>query len=207
MIRKILDVKTRLERDVEQLRASLSERPPPVARPALVIVSGLPGSGKSYFSRMLAAQIPLLILESDALRKVLFQTPSYESEESASLFNACHVLIGDLLAEGMPVLVDATNLVERHRERLYRIADNVGATLVPIFLRAYPEVVYQRLKKRSEKLDPEDNSDADWQIYQNMCSTVEPIRREHFVVDTSGDISVCVLKIADEIKGWIRIRM
>lgn len=139
-------------------------------------------------------------MESDALRKVLFRTPSYESEESARLFNACHVLIGDLLGEGMPVLVDATNLMESHRERLYRIANAEGATLVPIFLKAHPGVVYQRLKKRSEKVDQEDSSDADWQIYQNMCNTVEPIRREHFVVDTSGDISVDVLKIADEIK-------
>ena len=199
-MRETKKVNSQRARDVEQLRASLLERPPPVSKPVLVIVSGLPGSGKSYFSRKLATQIPLLIIESDALRKVLFPTPSYTFEESSRLFNACHVLINDLLTEGTSVLVDATNLVESHRERVSHIANDAGATLVPIYLKANPEVIYQRLKGRSAGVDSEDNSDADWLIYQNMCKTVEPIRREHFVLDTSEEISEEVSKIADEIK-------
>ena len=190
--------------DVERLRASLPSLPPPVARPVLVVISGLPGSGKSYFGRMLVAQVPLFVLESDILRKVLFPTPSYSRLESARLFRACHSLIGELLRQGIPLLLDATNLIEGHRERLYHIADRLGVKSVLVYLKAPPEVVYERLKGRSEGLDTEDESSADWQVYQRMYSTAEPIKRSHLAVDTSRDISPAVAKVWREIRHWMR---
>ena len=126
------------------LRASLPEGPASVARPVLVVVSGLPGSGKSYFSRRLVERMPLLILESDALRKVLFPTPSYDRAESARLFEACYSLIDELLVRGVPILLDATNLIEGHRERLYNIAHRRDAKLVLVHVKASPEIVYER---------------------------------------------------------------
>ena len=63
----------------------------------MVVISGLPGSGKSYFSRKLVAEVPLTVLEGDVLRGVLFPRPSYTSSESARLFEACYTLIRDLL--------------------------------------------------------------------------------------------------------------
>ena len=190
--------------DVERLRASLPEMPPPVARPVMVVISGLPGSGKSYFSRALVSEAPTLVLESDLLRKVLFQEPSYTTSESARLFRACHTLIGELLEGGIPVLLDATNLVEGHRERLYHIAERLGVKLILVHLKAPPELVYERLKGRSESAAPEDNSSADWTVYRKMYSTFEPIRRKHFEVDTSRDISGAITKVAREITRYTR---
>ena len=140
----------------------------------MVVVGGLPGSGKSYFSRRLVAQVPLLVLESDVLRKVLFPSPNFTSAESGRLFRACHSLTDDLLRRGIPILLDAMNLVEVHRESLYQIADQVGARLILIYLKAPHEVVYERLQGRSQGVDPEDNSSADWQVYQRMFSRQSP---------------------------------
>ena len=53
-----------------------------MARPVMVVVSGLPGSGKSHFSRRLAEQVGLFTLESDVLRTALFPSPSYTRSES-----------------------------------------------------------------------------------------------------------------------------
>jgi predicted kinase len=191
--------------DVARLRASLPEIPTPVAKPVMVMVSGLPGSGKSYFARRLVAQEPLLVLESDVFRKTLFPSPVYTAAESERLFRACHSLIDQLLKEGVPVLLDATNLVEAHRERLYHIADRIGARLVLIHLKAPPEVIQERLKGRVEGVDPEDNSSADWQVYQKMYSTAEPIKRSHFVVDTSRDISPAISKVVREVRRGMRV--
>ena len=187
-------------RDIERLRASLSTMPPPVARPVLVVVSGLPGTGKSYFSRRIVSQVPLLVLESDVLRKVLFPAPKYTPFESRRLFRACHSLIDDLLEHKVPLLLDATNLVEDHREGLYRIAEGRGACLILVYLKAPPDVVYERLEGRSKGVDPEDNSSADWQVYRRMRSAVQPIRRDHFAFDTSGDISPAVARVVQEIR-------
>ena len=186
--------------DVQELKKALGGLPDPVARPALIIVSGLPGTGKSYFSRKLAERLPSVVVESDALRKQLFLTPTYSTEESHRLFAACHRLIEDLLGSGISVILDATNLVEHHREPLYRIAQRLQAKLILVQVEAPREVVRQRLQGRAEGVDPEDKSDAGWSIYQRMKNRVERISRNYFAVDTSRDITPVIDKIVHEAK-------
>ncbi|MDY6835562.1 MAG: ATP-binding protein [Chloroflexota bacterium] len=190
---------THLLDDEEKLRQSLGELPEPVVKPCLVVVSGLPGTGKSYFSRRLAQRIPLVILESDALRKVMFPSPSYTQEESTRLFQATHRLIETLLKKGISLVLDATNLQEPHRERLYNISERVGAKLIMVRVEAPDHVVQQRIADRGMNLYREDKSEATWAVYQRMKGTSQVIRRNHFAVDTSRDIDPVVQKIVREI--------
>ncbi|MBC8476750.1 MAG: AAA family ATPase [Dehalococcoidia bacterium] len=191
---------TRLVADVQRLRESLRGLPEPVAEPVLIVVSGLPGTGKSFFSRRLAERVPLLVLESDALRKALFSLPSHSAGESSQLFRAVHLLIEELLKDGISLVLDATNLSERFRERLYSIADRTNARLVMVLVEAPPEVVRQRLEDRAG--DPEDNSDADWSVYCQMRPSVERISRNHYVIDTSRDTEPVIDKVVREIKQF-----
>ena len=190
----------RLTGDVQELKKALGELPEPVVKPALVIVSGLPGTGKSYFSRKLAERLPSIVVESDALRKQLFPTPTYSAEESHRLFCGCHRLIEDLLGGGISVILDATNLVEHHREPLYRIAQRLQAKLILVQVEAPRELVRQRLQGRAEGVNREDKSDAGWSIYQRMRNRVERISRNYFAVDTSRDITPVIDKIVREAK-------
>jgi predicted kinase len=187
-----------LAADVERLAESLGQLPERVTRPGFVAVSGLPGAGKSYFCSKLAERLPFAILESDALRKVLFSTPGYSAKESQYLFRAVHSLIERLLERGVSLILDATNLSEQNREYLYSIAEQSGVKLILVRVEAPDEVVRRRLDSRQE--NPESKSDADWMIYQRMKSSVEKIRRKHFVVDTSRDITPVLDKIVKELR-------
>lgn len=186
---------SQLIEDVKKLKQALNDLPEPMVKPFFIVVSGLPGTGKSYFCRKLVERLPSIILESDALRKVLFPSPSYSHEESSYLFQACHYLIEELLQRGVPLILDATNLEERHRERLYHIAEKVGARLILVQVEAPPEVVRQRLDERVEGIKLEDASEADWNVYQRMKHNAQRIARNHFVVDTSRDITPVINKI------------
>jgi len=188
-------VVSQLSGDVKTLREGLGKLPEPVVRPSLVIVSGLPGTGKSYFCLRLAERVPLAILESDRLRKLLFPSPEYTAVEHFRLFLACHRLVEELLACGITVAFDATNLEERHREPLYHIADQVGAELIIVRVEAPPEMVHQRLKQREMGLNTDDKSDADRTVYDAMLPRAQRIRRNHFVVDTSQDMAVALDKV------------
>ena len=188
---------TRLISDIERLIGRLGQLPEPVARPVLVAVSGLPGTGKSYFCGKLAERLPLAILESDALRKVLFSPPDYSLKESSRLFRAVHRLIEVLLKKGISLILDATNLSERHREYLSSIADRLGVKLVLVRVEALSWVVHKRLKDRRENLGSKSN--ADWVIYQRMKPSVQKIRRHHYAVDTSRDITPVLDKIVREV--------
>ena len=186
--------------DVQRLTNGFGELPEPVVKPTFIAVSGLPGTGKSYFCSELAERLPFVIVESDALRKVLFSSPSYSSQESSRLFRALHLLIERLLKKGISLILDATNLSERYRERLYNIADRLDVRLTLVRVEAPPQVVYQRLKTRLEGTNPGNKSDADWRVYQRMKSTVQEIRRNHYAVDTSRDITPVLDKIVREVR-------
>ena len=191
---------TQVVSDTEQLLESLEQLPEPVVKPAFVVVSGLPGTGKSYFCRRLAERIPVIILESDVMRKTLFPSPAYSMTESARLFQAIHHLIEHLLKKGIPLVLDATNLLERNRERFYHIAYQLDARLVMVRVEAPFEVVQERLRNRANGTgSEEDQSEADWAVFQRMKTSVQQIRRHHFAVDTSRDIAPVLDKVVREI--------
>ena len=183
--------------DVQRLTVSLGELPELVAEPVFIAVSGLPGTGKSYFCSKLAERLPVVILQSDALRKVLFPSPNYSPQEQSRLFGAVRLLIESLLKKGNSLILDATNLSERHREYSYSIAERLGVKLVLVRVEAPPWVVYERLKARRENL--ESKSDADWVIYQRMKPSVQKISRHHYAVDTARDITPVLDKIVREV--------
>jgi predicted kinase len=182
-----------------RLAGSLSPLPEPEAQPTIIVVSGLPGTGKSYLCHRLAERLPFVILESDALRKKLFTRPTYTAEESAYLFRTIHYLIEDLLKKGASIILDATNLEEKNRERIYNIAERLNARLIIVRTEAPPELVHKRLKQRVSRKNMDDNSDADWAVYQKMKTTVDKISRRHFTVDTSKDIAPAIEKILREV--------
>ena len=186
--------------DVQRLAESLGQLPEPMVEPAFVVVSGLPGTGKTYFCSKLAERLPFVILENDALRKILFPSPSYSLQESSHLFQVCHLLIEKLLKKGISLILDATNLSERHRERLYSIADHLDVKLILVRVEAPAGVVHDRLNARQEGINPGDKSDAGWKVYQKMKPVVQKISRNHYAVDTSRDITPVLDKIVREVK-------
>jgi predicted kinase len=190
-----------LERDLRVLEAALAELPAPQAVPALVVLSGLPGSGKSYLVAEICRRYPLARLESDSMRKVLFSRPVYSQRESGRLFTAIHALLEILLARGIPSILDATNLKIAHRQPIYDIAKRHGAKLIIVETIAPDAVVRRRMAARLAGENLRDHSDAGIDVYETMRREAEPIEREHLVVDTSGGVQAIIDKIARELKG------
>ena len=163
-------------------------------------MSGLPGTGKSYLSRRLANEVPIAILETDALRLTLSARPKHTKSESARLFRAVHQLLDDLLGERLPVLLDATNLIERNRETLYEIADANGARLIILLTDAPIETVRERLRRRKNgSKDADDHSEADMRVYGRMRRVQERIGRRYITADTSREVTSLIQSIARQI--------
>jgi predicted kinase len=186
----------RLEHDVQQLTPAVDLPARKPRRPTLIATVGLPGSGKSYFARELAARLPLVHLESDALRAVLFRKPRHRYKESRRLFQAIHALAARLLTDGYLVLLDATNLKEDHRRDLKQLAASTGSRLILVELTAPEGVALQRLKGR--ELRPEQ---AGIEVYLRMREEAEPILLQHRSVDSAKDITSAIEAIAGEIES------
>ena len=197
-------VQTSVAGDVQRLKAVLGPLPQRGVKPVLVVMSGLPGTGKSTLARNLAQRLPLVVLESDYLRRVLVGKPRHTSGESTRLFAACHQLIHELLGQGVPVLFDATNLQESHRAPLYQIAQSTDAKLILVRTKAPQEVVFQRLQQRRQRDTPNNHTAADWVVYQRMRLAVDRIRKNHFVLDTSTDVTPAIEWVVHEVNQWLQ---
>jgi predicted kinase len=186
----------KLDEYVAQVEEQLPNSEETTADPVLIMLSGLPGTGKSYLARGLTEILPFVIIESDQVRKILFPQCEYTGEESQWVHRTCHALMTKLLRKGVRVIYDATNLYERHRELVYRIADREGVKLIIVKVVASEQDAAERLSKRDENSrDDDDISDADWKVYRRMAGTAEPIGRNYVVVDTSKNLDSAVTKL------------
>jgi predicted kinase len=186
----------RLDHFVAKIEEELVNTDETTAKPVLIMLSGLPGTGKSYLARRLVEILPFVIIESDWVRKTLFPESQYTGEESYWVHRTCHALMTKLLRKGVRVIYDATNLHERHRELVYRLADSEGARLLIVKTVTPEEVASERLRSRHEESeDHHDISDAGWRVYKRMARRAEPIGRNYVVVDTSEDLEPAITKI------------
>lgn len=155
--------------------------------PALIILVGSPGSGKSYLGRTLSAALGAELLQTDAVRKELFPAPRYTRGEVGAVYAECHRRLAAALAQGRRVVFDGTNQREDHRRTLYRLADAAGATTVVVVAYASEPTIRRRLHGRGAGADPHDQSDADWTVYRRLRREAEPVPRPHITVNTEVD--------------------
>ena len=174
-------------------RAAAGER-------CLVVLAGLPGAGKSTFARRLAPLIDAVIIESDVLRRLLFETPQHAESENKRLFRAIQAVTLRLLLDKRSVIIDATNLREKHRRPYRDIAAPAGARLQVVHLTAPENVILQRLAGRRASPDPHDNSRAYEAVYALLEQQEEAPRGPHLRIDTSDPVAIdaALRKLVDE---------
>lgn len=157
----------------------------------LVMLVGEPGSGKSFLARRIAARLGAELLQTDAVRAELFAVRRYTPRENAAVYAAAHRRIARALLDRRALVFDATNLAERKRRIVYRLAEEARAHLVIVRALAPPEVIRRRLERRAAQRDPLDRSEADWSVYLRM-GRPDPIPRPHLLVNTTVDLEPAI---------------
>jgi hypothetical protein len=181
-----------------QLRDEIATVPArPHGRPALVIVMGLPGVGKSHCARLLCERLGAAHVASDELRSRLFIAPTYADEENRAIFAAATSLVDALLAEGHRVVQDATNLIARNRAATVAVARRRGAPVTYVLVTATDEDARARLASRRGSRDANDHSDADERVYERMRALAfEPPEEGHLEIRNGPLLMEDVQRIA-----------
>jgi predicted kinase len=161
----------------------------PEIRPALVVLGGLPGVGKSRLAREVAAQSPVTVISTDRVRRILVAHPTYSDKEHAFVHavSLCLARLG--LDDGRSVIIDATNLRQAHRQRFQDLAYRHQALCYVVALECAEGTVRMRLQRRAHG-DSTDGSTADEHIYDLLRKSVEPIREPHLRLRGDGDVTL-----------------
>jgi predicted kinase len=153
---------------VAQLRTEIGVPALPNGRPALVMLMGFPGAGKTHCARLLALRLGAAHVATDHLRSRLFIAASYADEENRAVFTLAEALVDELLAEGHVVVLDATNLIAGYRAPMEVLARRRGVTLRHVLVVADDADVRARLAARVVSRADGDHSDADVGVYERM---------------------------------------
>lgn len=137
------------------------------ARPQLVCIGGLSGTGKSTLAAGLAPEIGpppgAIRIRSDIERKVLAGVDElhrlgpehYTKEKSLEVYDAMYGRAGRALAAGASVVMDAVFAKEAERQAVELLARECGVKFHGLWLEADPRVLMARVEKRVD-----DASDA-----------------------------------------------
>lgn len=163
---------------------------------SLVLVGGLPGTGKSTVARSLAEERGWIVLRSDEVRKELagvtasshqpaaYREGLYGADLTSATYDALVERARPLLGQGYSVVLDASWSSEERREGAAGLARKTFARLVQLECRAPSQVAEQRIAARSLRGD--DPSDATAQVARAMAAEFDPWpEAEH--LDTSGE--------------------
>jgi uncharacterized protein len=171
------------------------------ARVRLVLVGGLPGTGKSTLSEGIGRERGWTVLSSDRVRKELagldpradatagYRRGLYTPRWTANTYRELLSRAERALRHGDSVVIDASWIDARRRRAAERVAEATSSDLVPLLCSASAGIARQRLRDRAGR-GPR-VSDANPQIAERMALAAQPWP-EALAVDTTGRADVAL---------------
>ncbi|WP_018343793.1 AAA family ATPase [Cytophaga aurantiaca] len=147
----------------------------------LIIVCGLPGSGKSYFAKQLSEKLKAAYLNSDIYRKELYPNHrTYSEKEKQSVYDALLASTETNLIHHTSVVLDATFYKNNLRIPFYKLAKQLNCTCEIIYLNAEESLVKERTSKTRE------DSEANYSVYLKLKDLFEPIDKPFLTLQSTN---------------------
>lgn len=161
----------------------------------LLIVSGLPGSGKSFFARRLSTLLDAEYINSDATRRAMNAMGRYAFEDKLDVYEEMAKRAGHSLRNGRAVVVDATFYRHEMRDIFITLGTLLHKCIGYIEVKADEEIIRERLSR------PRNDSEADYAVYQQLKLQYEDPDNSHLVLhSTNNNIDIMLGQAVDYIK-------
>lgn len=121
-----------------------------MSTPKILMLKGLPASGKSTYARELVEQ-GYVRVNKDELRAMMHNSKFSKNNERDVLFMR-DTIVKDSVIAGKNVVVDDTNFEAKHQIKLKEIADDLNATLEVLFIDTPLEECISRNERRANKV-------------------------------------------------------
>ncbi len=179
--------------------------------PALIVVCGLSGSGKSTVARLLQHRKGFKVINSDRVRKRLAAVPAHEhfiTDYRANMYSDRFTKItydtmlaeaDGLLGRGCGVILDATFKESADRQLALALARRHGVPVLFVECVVSEEEAIRRLERRGSAQN--EVSDATPEVHRKQRAEFQPINeippRKHLRLDTTRERERLVAEIED----------
>lgn len=181
--------------------------------PLCVITHGFSGSGKTTVARSLASLLKAVHLRSDIERKRRNDLQPTERSNagidqgiySADSTEATYRSLGESaeasLDGGIDIIVDASFLNRRERDRFRFLARKLGSRFVILSLQAERDVLRDRITERNQQNN--DASDADLAVLEHQLATADAFGADEnrFIVTVATEEDHAGNQLADAIRA------
>ena len=118
----------------------------------LIILAGMPATGKSTFAKQFRLHFGFPVLEKDSIKEALFDTVGFEGYPAKRQLDVASNeillrMIRAMILADTPVIVD-NNFDEESAAKLKALLEETGVNAVTVFLYGDPQVLYERYVAR-----------------------------------------------------------
>jgi predicted kinase len=146
----------------------------------VVVVFGLPGSGKSTVARRLASRLRAEWISSDAIRVELGLRGDYRKETIAAVYREMMSRGERVLEAGGSLVLDGSFSNRRFRAQARELAKAAGVPLALVRMVADEKTTLARVG-RERKL-----TEAGPEAYRLLRRNFDPVEEEHLTLDSSA---------------------
>ena len=155
----------------------------------IIVVTGLPGSGKSFFASRLATAIHAGYISSDRLRKKMIERRTYSTGEKELVYDEMLKQVHKAVKQNKSLVLDATYYKAETRNKFREEIKDAG-TIVIIEIIAGEALIKARMQS------PREDSEADFTVYKAIQQQWEPIKEQHLILQSTNDNIESMLKTA-----------
>ena len=149
----------------------------------LIILTGLPGTGKSTVAAALARELGAVVLSTDKIRAERHTRPSFSRSEKGSVYGRLFGRAKRALETGRSVILDGTFYTESLRRAAAAAGRGAGASVFTVEVVSPVPIVKRRMERRlrtAKGIRP-----AGFEVHGFIRRSFEPVRGRHFTVDTA----------------------
>lgn len=122
--------------------------------PKIYVMCGIPGSGKSYEAKRIAAENDAVIISSDDIREEIYGDASIQGKP-CKVFNRFYKYARREFDAGRNLVLDATNIKRKERKKVFRTFGEETDKIYAVVMDTPLEVCLERNRKRDRHV-PED---------------------------------------------------
>ncbi|GCE15288.1 AAA family ATPase [Tengunoibacter tsumagoiensis] len=164
----------------------------------LILISGLPGAGKSTLAESLVEKLSMPLFSVDPIESSIIKSGiTRRFETGLAAYIVAETLAGEQLKHGLSVIIDAVNPVQEARAMWHNLARTHHATLIIIECVLERELHQERIASRVRNMHgiPE----LTWQDVEHSRKNYLPWTEERLVLDTANGHEENVQKALDYI--------
>ncbi|MEO0391636.1 MAG: AAA family ATPase [Pseudomonadota bacterium] len=172
------------------------------AVPVLIVMAGLPGTGKTTLAKVLAVRLQACYLRIDTIEQALMRSTPAIDQVSDAGYLAAYALAADNLRPGSVVIADSVNPITLTREDWQAVGDRAGARTLNLAL-ICSDKAQHRARVERRVADIPGHQMPSWQDVENREYepwTKDALNADHLVLDTT---TMTTQACCDAVMAWL----